>query len=65
MGITETRKSMKGLKWWWNRNCKPQYKITISAKELENECLSEMMNTGSVEMRAFYSKDDCTKNWRG
>lgn len=54
---------LNGLKAWWNRNCKPQYKITISADELKKECLSEFENTGSVEMRRIYSKDNCTKTF--
>ena len=50
---------LNGLKAWWNRLCKPQYKITMSADELKEECLSEYENTGSVEMSRVYSKDDC------
>ena len=48
---------LNGLKAWWNKLCKPQYKIKISAKELKTECLSEYENTGSVEMRRICSKD--------
>lgn len=54
---------LNGLKAWWNRLCKPQYKITMSADELKAECLSEYENTGSVEMRKFYAKDNCTHNF--
>ena len=50
---------LNGLKAWWNRLCKPQYNITMSADELKEECLSEYENTGSVEMSRVYSKDDC------
>lgn len=60
MTITEARKNLKGLKSWWNKNAKPQYKTTLTAKELENECLSEMLNTGSIEMRSFQNKDNRT-----
>ena len=51
---------LNGLKAWWNRLCKPQYKITMSADELKEECLSEYENTGSVEMSRMYSKDGCS-----
>lgn len=50
---------LNGLKSWWNRLCKPEYKIKISAEELKNECISEYENTGTVEMRAMYAKDNC------
>lgn len=50
---------LNGLKSWWNRLCKPEYKIKISAEELKNECILEYENTGTVEMRAFYAKDNC------
>ena len=49
---------LNGLKSWWNKLCKPQYKIKISAEELKMECISEYENTGSIEMRAFYAKDN-------
>ena len=48
---------LNGLKAWWNKFCKPDYKIKISANELKIECLSEYENTGSVEMSRMYSKD--------
>ena len=54
---------LNGLKAWWNRLCKEQYKIKISAEKLKQECLSEYENTGSVEMRSFYAKDGCTHNF--
>lgn len=51
---------LNGLKAWWNRLCKPEFKITISAEALKEECISEYEDTGSVEMRARYAKDNCT-----
>lgn len=56
---------LNGLKSWWNRFCKTEYKIKISAEELKNECLSEYENTGAVEMRSMYSKDGRTYNFIG
>lgn len=50
---------LNGLKSWWNKLCKPEYKIKISAEELKNECILEYENTSTVEMRAFYAKDNC------
>lgn len=47
---------LNGLKSWWNKNCKPQYRISIPASRLKQECLSEYENTGSVEMRAYQCK---------
>ena len=48
---------LNGLKSWWNKNCKLQYKIKITAEELKKECIGEYENTGSVEMSRIYSKD--------
>ena len=48
---------LNGLKTWWNRLCKPEYRINISAEKLKTECLSEYENTSSVEMSRMYSKD--------
>lgn len=50
---------LNGLKAWWNKLCKPEFKIKISAEELKNECISEYENTGSIEMSRFLSKDGC------
>lgn len=47
---------LNGLKAWWNRWAKPQYKIKLSAEEFKNQCLSEYENTGNVEMRAYQCK---------
>lgn len=55
---------LNGLKAWWNRLCKPRYKIRISADALKAEWLSEYENTGSVEMPKFYAKDNRTHNFR-
>jgi hypothetical protein len=54
---------LNGLKAWWNRLCKPQYIIKISAEELKAECISEYENTGSVEIRHYQSKDGCIHNF--
>lgn len=47
---------LNGLKAWWNKWAKDQYKTTLSAEELKQECYSEWENTGSVEMRAYQCK---------
>lgn len=49
---------LNGLKYWWNKNAKPQYKTHLTADELKNECISEYENTGSVEMCAYQNKDN-------
>jgi hypothetical protein len=62
----ETKKALKelaGIKAWWNRNVKPQYKSDLTAAEFKNECLEEYMNTGNVEIRACYSKTGCPLTW--
>lgn len=47
---------LNGLKAWWNKWAKEQFKTHLSAEELKAECLSEFENTGSVEMRAYQCK---------
>lgn len=54
---------LNGLKRWWNRLCKPQYKVTMSADDFKAMCFSEYENTGSVEMSKNYSIDGCTHNF--
>lgn len=61
--IKETYKKLNGIKSWWNKNVKPKYRTTLSAEEFKNECFSEYVNTGSVEIRACYSKTGCPVNW--
>ena len=54
---------LNGLKAWWNRFAKDEYKTHLSADELKAECLSEYENTGSVEMCSYQAKDGCTHNF--
>lgn len=61
--VKKARKNLKGIRSWWNRNAKPQYKTPLTELQFIDEVLDEYMNTGNVEMRAIYSKDGCTKNW--
>lgn len=56
---------LNGLKAWWNKWAKNQYKTTLSAKELKLECYSEWENTGNVEMRSYQSKDGRTHTFEG
>ncbi len=56
---------LNGLKAWWNKYAKPEYKTSLSANELKAECYSEWENTGSVEMSRFKSKDERTHNFYG
>ena len=56
---------LNGLKAWWNRLSKDEYKTSLTADELKAECISEYENTGSVEMRSYQAKDGCTHTfWR-
>lgn len=56
---------LNGLKAWWNRLAKDEYKTSLTADELKAECISEYENTGSVEMRSYQVKDGCTHTfWR-
>lgn len=48
---------LNGLKSWWNRLCKPKYKVKMSADNFKALCISEYEHTGSVEMSGTYSKD--------
>lgn len=54
---------LSGLKAWWNKYCKPKYKITMPADKFKEICLSEYVNTGSVEMCKWQSKDGTTHNF--
>jgi hypothetical protein len=56
---------LNGLKSWWNKWAKEQFKTRLSAEELKEECLSEFENTGSVEMRAYQCKLGRTMNFVG
>lgn len=56
-------KQLKGIRTWWNRNAKPQYKTSLTEKEFIDEVFCEFADTGSVEMRSMYAKDGCTKSW--
>lgn len=57
------RKQLKGIRSWWNRNAKTQYKTPLTEEEFINEVFYEFVDTGSVEMRSMYAKDGCTKSW--
>lgn len=59
----KARKELKGIRAWWNRHAKKQFKTPLTEKEFIDECIDEYMNTGSVEMRAFFSKCGHTLNW--
>lgn len=63
-GMKRTDK-LNGLKSWWNKWAKEQFKTRLSAEELKEECLSEFENTGSVEMRAYQCKLGRTMNFVG
>ena len=56
---------MNGLKSWWNRFAKDEYKTRLSADELKAVCYSEYENTGSVEMRAYQCKFNRTMTFTG
>ncbi len=56
---------LNGLKAWWNKWAKEEYKTPLSAEELKNECISEYENTGSVEMRAYQCKLGRTLTFTG
>lgn len=56
---------LNGLKAWWNKNAKPQYKTTLSAEELKAECLAEFEATGAVQMSFQYNKDNRSINFFG
>jgi hypothetical protein len=56
-------KNLAGIKTWWNRNVKPRYKTPLTAEEFKQECLSEYIETGSVEIRGMFSKTGCPLAW--
>ena len=56
---------LNGLKSWWNRYAKPEYRTKLTAKELKQECLSEFENTGDVEMKAYQCALGRTINFYG
>ena len=49
---------LNGLKSWWNRNSKPEYKETRTAEQMKTEYYSEYINTGNIEMPARMAKDN-------
>lgn len=59
----KAKKELKGIRSWWNRNVKKQYRTSLTENEFILECIDEYMNTGNVEIRSFYSKTNCPMTW--
>ncbi len=58
-------KCLNGLKRWWNKNCKIQYKIDkyTTQKEFAEKCLNEFYENYSIYMESYLSKDGIAKNF--